>query len=245
MIVQWLSVLGITGFLCGFIGPMVLAPDANQGPMVGIFISGPGGVLLGVILGGLVKLAGWTPSRSRQALQACAVLLAIVTLYFCIPMPSYRADVVEGEIRSCIPAGSLRDKAIKDLKHTSAGHRPSKPINWEEKFDHAIGEKPGVVLTVHMTRFSRVFEKQARWNRGDLLAKDWKAADKDVRYFADYAGSDCAQYPSGTTTTLMATGHTDIWPAYGIAEMLNVKQAEPLPPRYAKLFTNSDAGHTR
>ena len=42
--------LGGIGFAAGFFGPMLLAPDANQGPMLGIFITGPG-FLLGWIYG--------------------------------------------------------------------------------------------------------------------------------------------------------------------------------------------------
>jgi len=44
-------VLGALGFALGFFGPMIFAPDANQGPMLGIFITGPGGVVLGALLG--------------------------------------------------------------------------------------------------------------------------------------------------------------------------------------------------
>jgi len=43
--------MGITGFLIGFFGPIKFQPWANQGPMVGIFLTGPGGVLLGGITG--------------------------------------------------------------------------------------------------------------------------------------------------------------------------------------------------
>jgi hypothetical protein len=43
--------LGAIGFAAGFFGPMLLKPDANQGPMLGIFITGPGGFLLGLIYG--------------------------------------------------------------------------------------------------------------------------------------------------------------------------------------------------
>jgi hypothetical protein len=35
----------------GFVGPMIFAPSANQGPMLGIFITGPGGALLGGLAG--------------------------------------------------------------------------------------------------------------------------------------------------------------------------------------------------
>lgn len=45
-----LFVGGIT-FLLGFVGPMILTPEANQGPLLGIFITGPAGFCLGLILG--------------------------------------------------------------------------------------------------------------------------------------------------------------------------------------------------
>ena len=45
------AVLGSTGFALGFFGPMIFAPQANQGPLLGIFITGPGGAVLGAVLG--------------------------------------------------------------------------------------------------------------------------------------------------------------------------------------------------
>jgi len=46
-------IVGGIGFCAGFFGPMLFAPDANQGPLLGIFITGPLGALLGAI-GGIV-----------------------------------------------------------------------------------------------------------------------------------------------------------------------------------------------
>lgn len=46
-------VLGSIGFAAGFFGPLLFAPEANQGPLLGIFITGPAGALLGA-LGGFV-----------------------------------------------------------------------------------------------------------------------------------------------------------------------------------------------
>jgi len=40
---------GTIGFVLGFFGPMILAPGANQGPLLGLFVTGPGGVVLGAI----------------------------------------------------------------------------------------------------------------------------------------------------------------------------------------------------
>jgi len=38
------------GFLVGFLGPMVVAPDANQGPLLGIFITAPLGLIAGLTI---------------------------------------------------------------------------------------------------------------------------------------------------------------------------------------------------
>lgn len=243
MIIQWITVLGIVGFLSGFVGPMLLAPDANQGPMLGIFITGPGGAVLGAVLGSIVGMIGWASSRNRQALYICATLLAVVTLYFCIPSPRYRADVVEGDILTCTVADSLREKTIDSLNKTTAGRPNQKPIKWDEKFDLAIAEKPGVIIVLHIARFTKGFEKQALWNRGELMMELWRSIDKDVSYFAHYAGNDCSQYPVGMHTTLTATGNIGIWPPYGTAEMLNVKTVEPLTEKYVKHLADQERSH--
>jgi hypothetical protein len=49
-------IVGAIGFVGGFFGPMIWAPDANQGPLLGIFYTGPLGFLLGGIAGLLYGL---------------------------------------------------------------------------------------------------------------------------------------------------------------------------------------------
>ena len=55
--------LGVGGvaFGAGFFGPMLLAPEANQGPLLGLFITGPIGFVVGAI-GGAVY---WARRRGR------------------------------------------------------------------------------------------------------------------------------------------------------------------------------------
>jgi hypothetical protein len=48
---------GGIGFAAGFFGPMVFAPEANQGPLLGILITGPAGVLAGAFVGLVYGLA--------------------------------------------------------------------------------------------------------------------------------------------------------------------------------------------
>ena len=42
---------GGIGFAAGFFGPMVFVPEVNQGPLLGILITGPAGVLVGAFAG--------------------------------------------------------------------------------------------------------------------------------------------------------------------------------------------------
>lgn len=48
--------LGLIGFMGGFFGPMIFTPESNQGPMLGIFFTGPAGLVLGLLIGAVV---GW------------------------------------------------------------------------------------------------------------------------------------------------------------------------------------------
>lgn len=50
-IVAWSLMVGGISFAIGFFGPMILAPGANQGPLLGILITGPLGVVLGFVVG--------------------------------------------------------------------------------------------------------------------------------------------------------------------------------------------------
>jgi hypothetical protein len=47
--------IGGIGFFGGFFGPIIFAPEANQGPLLGLFITGP----IGFVLGGFLGLIYW------------------------------------------------------------------------------------------------------------------------------------------------------------------------------------------
>jgi len=44
-------ILGGISFLAGFLGPIIFTPGANQGPLLGIFITGPAGFVIGMVAG--------------------------------------------------------------------------------------------------------------------------------------------------------------------------------------------------
>ena len=51
---RWAFIAGGIGFALGFFGPIIFMPGANQGPMLGIFITGPLG-FVGGAAGGFIR----------------------------------------------------------------------------------------------------------------------------------------------------------------------------------------------
>ena len=54
--------LGVVGFSAGFFGPIIFTPESNQGPLLGIFITGPLSFVTGGITGGM-----YWKSRHKKA----------------------------------------------------------------------------------------------------------------------------------------------------------------------------------
>jgi hypothetical protein len=52
LLALWLLILGGQVSPRDFFGPLMFSPDANQGPLVGILNSGPGGAVVGVLFFG-------------------------------------------------------------------------------------------------------------------------------------------------------------------------------------------------
>jgi hypothetical protein len=55
-------ILGGIGFVGGFFGPLLFAPDANQGPLIGMFVTGP----LGFVVGGIAGVLRWQATRRMR-----------------------------------------------------------------------------------------------------------------------------------------------------------------------------------
>ena len=51
--------VGAIGFVGGFFGPLLFTPDANQGPLIGMFVTGP----LGFVVGGIDGALRWQSTR--------------------------------------------------------------------------------------------------------------------------------------------------------------------------------------
>jgi hypothetical protein len=59
-------ILGSICFLIGFVGPIVLRPDLPQGPLLGIFFTGPLGTVAGAAFGAVIGLLVPTSGPNYQ-----------------------------------------------------------------------------------------------------------------------------------------------------------------------------------
>ena len=77
--------LGGTGFVAGYVFPVLRMPYANQGPLMGFLLTGPAGFCAGLILGLLGKGFRWGPAAAAWLLVACCLLLGVATYVACEP----------------------------------------------------------------------------------------------------------------------------------------------------------------
>ena len=234
-------VLGGVGFLFGFLGPIALSPDANQGPLLGIFITGPGGAVLGLLVGVVTGALGVSPSTFKTVLASVGTALALTTLFFSTPEPQYCAGILDAMIKECSPPSSRRDKAIAYWEEalTRTNHYFTPRVTWKQELDRMLATEPAVVLKLHVFRRSGLFENRKPWNRGRLEARPWKEKDREQSVFATYAGGSCEAYPTGTVAKFLAKGETSKqWPPEILANLLDLQTVEPLPEHYRQLLRN-------
>ena len=80
-VLAWILCIGGSGFLVGFIGPVTLRPDSNQGPLLGIIYTGPLATCLGLVLCVIVRVAKLSPVRQWQTLALSAMVTAFLALW--------------------------------------------------------------------------------------------------------------------------------------------------------------------
>jgi hypothetical protein len=226
--------LGGAGFVAGFLGPIVLNPGANQGPLLGIFLTGPGGAIIGAILGTIFAARGWPARKIANTLAVIAAIGVVTILFFCLPQPEYRGNVVDVEIVSCAPPESLKEEAFTDWEKRIASAPWGSPrADWRGDFARLVSDEPGVVVTVRVKRAAGLYENRKPWNHGTFgSGKAWWVAD---RYFR--RGIACSDATAGVFTARGTTSKA--WPADNLPGFLNLQVLEPASARESSLLART------
>ncbi len=244
-ILVWVIVLGCTGFAAGFFGPIALNPEANQGPLVGIFITGPLGALAGLVLGAIFRFLPVTDPSRLRALVLTSSTLALGTLYYCLPEPKVRGYVIEAEVEDCTApprafAAALAEWEQAVVRTTWA----TPPADWKDTARRNVEREHGMVLTMRVVRRSTIHEHRKPWNAGRLTASAWVARDEAERYYARDADDDCAAYRDRGRA--LYTPFTDspadriepaaVWPPTDTTSFLRLMELGPVPAQYRRLL---------
>jgi hypothetical protein len=67
---RWGRIVGGVGLAAVVLGPALLQPDANQGPLLGVLLTGPFGFVLGALFGWLrafLEVGDATPDDKTSA----------------------------------------------------------------------------------------------------------------------------------------------------------------------------------
>ncbi len=240
---QWPLILGAAGFAAGFLGPMVFVPESNQGPMVGIFISGPLGLIAGLVLWGICSAAKLPALTQWRSLWSVAALGVLATLLCVQPEPALRGYVYHGQVESCVPASdpANQDAVLREWEERIARTTWAKPrAGWQSQMRNVLREAPGVIVSSSDPRQNAIRENRKPWNRRTQFASGWTTRRDDLLIY-DAAGS-CDRYPVGSALRGYQPYDYDerihgpqSWPPETLIEVLGASPLRAVPERWAHL----------
>ena len=185
--------VGVVGFLAGFFLPLLLSPEANQGPLLGIFITGPGGAVLGLALGVAATLLRLNWSRFLMATGSLAAAVAIGTLLLSFPEPLQLGTVVEADVVRCETAGQRVPAAVEEWKRQIAAGWVSTPRDgWEADIPALLERDPGVVLILRLKRQVHLTQHRKPWNRGRVTQRVKAGDGGESAFYLRGAAPDCS-----------------------------------------------------
>ncbi len=245
----WALALGGTGFAAGFFGPIALNPEANQGPLVGLFITGPGGALSGLVLGAIFRFASFPRAVHAKALLTTCAALALATLYFCLPPPKVLAHVIDAEVAECARPSEFAPQSLKQWEEAAqraTWHTP--PANWREVALRNVDADPGLVLTMRIARRATIYEHRKPWDFHRKTISAWASVESPERYYANEEGHDCTDYLAEprklyvpfVRAPAQPAEASRVWPPTDVTSFLRLMEIGPVPAEYRDLVSQAE-----
>jgi hypothetical protein len=193
---RWVLILGASGFAAGFLGPMVFVPEANQGPLVGIFISGPAGTALGFVLYGICALFKVSAQKQWRLLSGTAAVGVVTILLIVQPQPALRGTLYDTAVKSCASPVETEAAIFGMWEKQIAEVTWATPrAGWREDMHATLERAPGVVVTAEILQANSVFENRKPWNRGTIFADGWTKKSGETSFY--YPEGSCGDFPVG------------------------------------------------
>ncbi len=240
----WVVALGATGFVAGFFGPIALNPDANQGPLLGLLITGPGGAFAGLIAGLLFRVLPISNGVRAGALLAASAALGLTTLWFCLPQPTVLGYVIDATVAECTRPADLAKNALARWQAAVARTTwATPPAGWQQRALATVDHDPGVVLTLNVARRVAILEHRKPWDFGRRDAGPWRPATRTETYYANDESGSCAAYLARPRQWYLPydpmPGNPNepakVWPPVDTTGFLSLLTLGPVPEQYRRL----------
>jgi Ni/Co efflux regulator RcnB len=233
----WAFTLGGVGFLSGFMGPVIFNPSANQGPLLGIFITGPVAFVVGGLFGAISAFNKLSTRHNLYALILCSVFITGITINVSLLEPRYLGFVVDAEIRDCKFAESAVDGAIARWDKTNWPESYQPRSNWKADVPNMLKKDKGVILNLFVFRKRKFYENQKPWNKGQRVATDWHDENNLTSYYARFTGASCADYTDRTRKLYFPSWEaSSISPPDILPTFLGFYVLESVPEQYKQLI---------
>lgn len=238
---RWPLLLGTAGFASGFFGPLIFVPEANQGPLVGILISGPAGAVLGLVLWLVCRIINVPARQQWNILIGAAFVGAIAIVLLVQPEPALRGYVMDLQVEACAPPIDTEAQLLDFWSKRIAEVTWAAPRSgWQQDMQQKLRNAPGIVLTVQVRKQISVWEKRKPWNRGELFATAGRNAPEENSFYD--ANGACADFPLGYTFKAFEKygmngpiRPSNQWPPVDFEQFINASPILPVPARFDHL----------
>lgn len=233
----WARTMGFLGFVVGFFGPMILVPDANQGPMLGIFITGPLGFVLGILFFFLIKVFKIPDRRHRFLLKVICIAQVGVTLFFILPESSSKGVLVKVQVDKCKAANAAVEETIQYWDKKIANVTWASPRNgWKEEMKLSLSQDKGIVLEALVHQENKILEMQKPWNKGQIVGQGWRPLNQRQYYYINGPKENCEKYKAGSEWKFFiekSVVKTPVeWPPQGVPEFIPYTIPEVVPQEF-------------
>ena len=224
-------ILGVMGFATGYIGP--LRYSMAQGPLLGIFVTGPVSFAVGLGL-------GWFLNRRRmgavvrEGIFVCAAIGVVVMSGIASrPRRQIVGTLIDGKVTACHSPIFNIPAAVGHWRQVLAQNPSLTPRTaWERTIKDILTNSDGVVLQFTTDRLKHLYTDGAKAT-GNVVSGEWKAEPWVASYFALFAGPDCTRYPIGRRVTLFVGRSNDREedgvPPGNAAGVLELETVRPAP----------------
>jgi hypothetical protein len=238
---RWPLLLGTAGLASGFFGPLFFVPEANQGPLVGVLISGPAGAVLGLVLLLVCTIIDVPARQQWSILIGAAVVGALAVVLLVQPEPALRGYVMDLQVEACASPIDTEPQVLDFWSKRIAGVTWATPrLGWQQDLQQKLRNAPGIVLTVQVRKQISVWEKRKPWNHGELFATPGRNAPEENSFY-DSNGA-CSDFPVGYTFRALEKYElngpirpSNQWPPGDFEQLINVSPILPVPARFEHL----------